>query len=227
MSGQDNDIDRTLRAVLSEGVILCVRLGSGQDVLGACRAGLAGGLRVLELTLTTPGALEAMSVLAREARDAKRHGPGEGPLVGGGTVLTAAQARAVKEAGGRFALSPVFDPEMMDEARRLGLLAIPGTATPAEILAAHRHGARAVKIFPAGALGGPAYLRAVRGPLPDVPLVPTSGPTAENLAGYLDAGAVAVGVGAEVFPPGFTPASAEAAARRVRAAIDAYRAGAA
>jgi len=114
----------------------------------------------------------------------------------------------------------VHDPEVVREAHRLGLLAVPGAATPTEILAAHGGGARLVKFFPSAALGGPAFIRAFRGPLPHIPLVPTSGPTAETLADYLDAGAVAVGVGPEVFPPGFTTAHVEAAARRIRHAAD-------
>ncbi len=121
--------------------------------------------------------------------------------------------------------SPIFDPEVVDEAHRLGLLAVPGTATPTEILAAHRHGARLVKVFPSGALGGPDFVRAVRGPLPDVPLVPTSGPTAETLGDYLAAGAAAVGVGAEIFPAGLDPREIEAAACRVRAAFESARLG--
>ena len=207
------DIARTLATILEDRVILCVRLGAGADLPGACRAAARGGLRVLELTLTSPGALEAMAELSREPD----------LMVGGGTVLTPADVMSVVAAGGRFALSPVFDPEVVDEAHAHGLLAVPGAATPAEILAAHRHGARLVKVFPSGPLGGPAYLRAVRGPLPDVPLVPTSGPTADTVADYLAAGAVAVGVGGEVFPPGWTMDSVEAAARRVRRAMDAAR----
>jgi len=175
-------IERTRDAILEEGVVLCVRLGEGAPLLDVCRAAVKGGLRVLEMTLTTPGALDAIRVLAREG----------GSLVGGGTVLTRDEARAVADASGRFAFSPVFDPDVVDEAHRLGLLAVPGTATPTEILAAHRSGARLVKVFPAGALGGPAYLRAVRGPLPNVPLLPTSGPASESFAAYLAAGAVAV-----------------------------------
>jgi 2-dehydro-3-deoxyphosphogluconate aldolase/(4S)-4-hydroxy-2-oxoglutarate aldolase len=80
-----------------------------------------------------------------------------------------------------------------------------------------------VKVFPSATLGGPQFLRFVRGPLPQLRLLPTSGPTSENIADYMDAGAVAVGVGGEVFPPGFTPASVETAARRVRRAMDAWR----
>jgi len=206
-------IDRTVRDVLADGVFLCVRLGAGSPLVDACRAAIRGGLSVLEITLTTPGALEAMAALARDG----------GVVVGGGTVLTRDDARAVADAGGRFALSPVFDPDVVDEAHRLGLLAVPGTATATEILAAHRHGARLVKVFPAAALGGLAYLRAIRGPLPNIPLVPTNGITAETIRDYVDAGAVAVGVGGEVFPEGFTLTHVEDAARRIRRAMDAAR----
>jgi len=206
-------VEKTLRDVLADGVFLCVRLGADTPLIEACRAAVRGGLSLLEITLTTPGALRAIETMAKE----------EGVIAGGGTVLTPEDARRVADAGGRFALSPVFDPGVVDEAHRLGLLAVPGTSTPTEILAAHRHGARLVKVFPAAALGGPAYLRAVRGPLPDVPLVPTNGIVAETIADYLQAGAVAVGVGGDVFPPGFTLDHVEKAAGRIRSAMNAAR----
>ncbi len=206
-------IERTAREVLADGVFLCVRLGSGVPLVEACRAAVRGGLSLLEITLTTPGAFRAIETMAKE----------DGVIAGGGTVLTPEDARRVAEAGGRFALSPVFDPGVVDEAHRLGLLAVPGTSTPTEILTAHRHGARLVKVFPAAALGGAAYIRAVRGPLPDIPLVPTNGITAETIADYVAAGAVAVGVGGEVFPPNFTLDHVEAASRRIRLAMDAAR----
>jgi 2-dehydro-3-deoxyphosphogluconate aldolase/(4S)-4-hydroxy-2-oxoglutarate aldolase len=206
-------IERTRNEVLAEGVILCIRMGADDPVLEACRAALDGGLRVLEITLTTPGALKIISELSTDER----------AIVGGGTVLTPDDVRAVSIAGGRFVLSPAFHPQVVDEAHLHGLLAIPGTATPSEILAAYRHGAMAIKVFPCGQLGGPAYLKSVSGPFPDMPLVPTSGPNAENLAEYFEAGAVAVGVGADVVPPGFTLESVEKAARRVKEAIDRAR----
>jgi 2-dehydro-3-deoxyphosphogluconate aldolase/(4S)-4-hydroxy-2-oxoglutarate aldolase len=206
-------IERTVRDVLADGVFLCVRLGTGMPLVDACRAAVRGGLSVLEITLTTPGALEAIAILARD----------NGVVAGGGTVLTRDDARAVADAGGRFALSPAFDPEVIDEAHRFGLLAVPGTATATEILAAHRYGARLVKVFPAAALGGPAYLRAIRGPLPNIPLVPTNGITTDTIGDYVAAGAVAVGVGGEVFPEGFTLEHVENAARRIRRAMDAAR----
>jgi 2-dehydro-3-deoxyphosphogluconate aldolase/(4S)-4-hydroxy-2-oxoglutarate aldolase len=204
----------TLTSLLSEGAVLAVRLGPGENLPGACLAAARGGIGALEITLTTPGALGAIEALAKES----------GVLAGGGTVLTAEDVRNVARAGGRFALSPVFDPEAADEARRANLLYIPGAATPTEILRAHRDGAPVVKFFPSAALGGPAFIRAFRGPFPGIPILPTSGPTAENLASYFDAGAVAVGVGgAEFFPPGWTAASVEAAARKVRQALSRVR----
>ncbi len=206
-------IERAVRDVLADGVFLCVRLPQGVDVVAACRAALRGGLKMLEITLTTPGALDAIATLARD----------EDAIVGGGTVLTTADVRAVADAGGRFALSPVFDADVVAESHRLGLLAVPGASTSTEILAAHRAGARMVKVFPAAALGGAAYVRAIRGPLPDIPLVPTNGITSETIHEYVAAGAVAVGVGGEVFPGGFTLQHVENAARRIRLAMDAAR----
>lgn len=207
---------KTMEDVRREGAVLAVRLKAGEDLIGACRAATRGGVRVLEITLTTPGALEAIALLSREP----------GIIAGAGTVLTADDARAVARAGGRFALSPVFDPGAMEEARHLDLLGIPGAGSATEILAAYRHGAPVVKVFPSAAIGGPAFLRAVRGPLPQIPLLPTSGPTAETLAAYFEAGAFAVGIGGpEFFPPGWTPVSIEAAARRVRQALDTRTSG--
>ncbi len=207
-------IQETLDRILKEGVIVAVRLGPGAPVLNICEALAAGGLSVLELTLTTPGALDAIAVLSTD----------KNLVVGAGTVLSREDVRNVADVGGRFTFSPVFDPDVLDEAKEHGLLAVPGTSTPTEILTAHRYGARLVKVFPAGALGGPAYLRVVRGPLPNIPLIPTSGPTADSLADYVGAGAVAVGVGGvELFAEGFTVSTVKAAARRIREAMDALK----
>ena len=166
----------------------------------------------MEVTLTTPGALDAIAALADEPEC----------IVGAGTVLTAAEARDVAAAGGRFAMSPVVDPPVIAATHTAGLLAVPGAGTATEILTAHRAEARMVKVFPSGALGGPEFLRKIRGPLPGIQLVPTSGPTADTLGDYVAAGAVAVGVGAEVLADP-TPDAVEAAARRVRQAMDAAR----
>jgi 2-dehydro-3-deoxyphosphogluconate aldolase/(4S)-4-hydroxy-2-oxoglutarate aldolase len=207
-------IDHTVRDVLADGVFLCVRLGADTPLIEACSAAVRGGLKLLEITLTTPGAIDAIAHFAKSGA----------AIAGGGTVLTVDDVRAVARVGGRFVLSPVFDAEVVDEAHRLGLLAVPGTSTPTEILAAHRHGARLVKVFPAACLGGAAYIRAVRGPLPGIPLVPTNGITADTIVEYVEAGAVAVGVGAEVFSKDFTVDHIEDAARRTRHAMDSARA---
>jgi 2-dehydro-3-deoxyphosphogluconate aldolase/(4S)-4-hydroxy-2-oxoglutarate aldolase len=212
----DPGVLQTRDVFLEDGVVLCVRLSQQAGIVDACRAAGRGGLKILEVTLTTPGALEIIKTLSED----------EDLVVGAGTVLSPEDVGPVADAGGRFALSPVFDPEVVDEAHRIGLLAVPGAATPREILTAHRHGATIVKVFPAAALGGPNFLRAVRGPLPDIPLMPTSGPSAETIGDYLAAGAVAVGVGREVFTPEFTLESVEKASRRLRRAMDEARKGA-
>ena len=191
-----------------------LRTAHAESARPAMDAAVRGGFRIIEFTLTTPGALEAIRELAAEG----------GAVVGAGTVLTVEDARAVAAAGGLFAMSPVLDPVVVEETHRLGLLAVPGAGSATEILAAHRTGARLVKVFPAGPLGGPGFLRKIRGPLPDIPLVPTSGPSIATFADYVAAGAVAVGVGSEVFTPGFTLDSVEAAARRTREAWDTARA---
>ena len=207
-------IENTVRDVLADGVFLCVRLGADTPLIEACSAAVRGGLKLLEITLTTPGAIDAIAHFAN----------GGEAIAGGGTVLTVDDVRAVAHAGGRFVLSPVFDAEVVSEAHRLGLLAVPGTSTPTEILAAHRHGARLIKVFPAACLGGAAYIRAIRGPLPGIPLVPTNGITADTIVEYVEAGAVAVGVGGDVFSKEFTMDHIEEAARRVRHAMDSARA---
>ena len=212
MDGSLSQVERTEREILVDGAILCVRLGERVSVVEACRTAAKGGLKVLEITLTTPGALDAISSLSDDEL-----------TVGAGTVLTVEDVCDVAGAGGKFAMSPVFDPEVVDEAGRQGILAIPGATTPTEILSACRHGARLIKVFPSGPLGGPDYLRAILGPLPDASLVPTSGPTAETVGDYFSAGAVALGVGKEVFHDGFNLESVEMAARRVRSAIDSWR----
>ncbi len=206
-------IARTRDEVLRNGVFLCLRFAEADRTVEAARAAARGGLRVLEITLTTPGALEAIAELSRD----------DGLIVGAGTVLDPGSALAVAQAGGRFAMSPVLQPEVIRVAHQHGLLAVPGAGTATEILIAHRAGADLVKVFPVGALGGPGLLKALGGPLPGIPLVPTSGPTAANLAEYVAAGAVAVGIGSEVFPEGFEIEDVEPAARRVREAMDRAR----
>jgi 2-dehydro-3-deoxyphosphogluconate aldolase / (4S)-4-hydroxy-2-oxoglutarate aldolase len=207
-----SSIERTLRRILDEAVIVAVRLGEADPLIDVCQALTRGGLIVLEITLTTPGALRAIEALTGD----------NNLIVGGGTVLSPDDVRRVAGAGGRFVLSPVTNDAVIAEAHKHGLVAVPGSATPNEILRAYQSGADLVKVFPSGPLGGPDYLKRIRGPLPGIPLVPTNGPTAADLADYFAVGAVAVGVGGEeLFAPGFTPDTVERAARRIRDAVDA------
>lgn len=154
----------------------------------AMQAAIRAGFRVVEVTLTTPGALELVSDLARDRE----------LWVGVGTVLRAADAIAAVRAGARFLVSPVVDEAVIAQALELGVAVLPGTHTPTEMLRAHRAGAPLVKLFPAPA-GGPAYVRSCLGPLPFLRIVPTNGVDAENIASWLEAGAWAVGLVASLF----------------------------
>lgn len=185
-------IDRTLEAIGASPVVVCIRQGDAESALWAARAALEGGLRVIEVTLTTPGALEVIAALAADER----------AVPGAGTVLEPADAERVARAGGRFVLSPVADPAVVEAAHRGGLLAVPGASTPGEIVTAWRTGARLVKVFPVGSLGGPDFIRAVRGPLPDIPLLPTNGVGLDRVDDYFEAGVFAIGVGREIFAAG-------------------------
>ena len=146
-----------------------------------------GGVRAFEVTLDSPGAVDAIKALVAS------HGP-RGLLVGAGTVLDVAAAFAAARAGAAFLVSPHTDPAVIAWAVGHGVPVVPGAATPTEILTAWRAGATAVKVFPASALG-PAFVREVRGPLGEVPLVATGGITPDTGPAFIDAGAVAVGVG--------------------------------
>lgn len=179
---------------------------------GALEAAIRGGFRALEITLSTPGAVEIIADLSRDDR----------LLIGAGTVLTVEQARAVSQAGARFLVSPVLDIEVVAEATRLGRVMIPGCATPTELWKAHRAGAALQKLFPSPA-GGPTWLRAVMAPMPFLRVIPTNGVEVENAAEWLSAGAFAVGCVRSLFPADLLAARAwddiEGRARSLLAAV--------
>lgn len=154
----------------------------------AMDAAVRGGFRVIEFTLTIPGALELVREFSQQ----------DGLVVGAGTVLTPDEARAAVEAGASFIVSPVVDEAVIAEAGRLGVAAMPGCSTPTEMLKAHRAGAQLQKLFPAPG-AGPAWVKQTLGPLPFLRIVPTSGVTVENAAAYLRAGSFAVGFVASLF----------------------------
>ncbi|MCG2679909.1 MAG: bifunctional 4-hydroxy-2-oxoglutarate aldolase/2-dehydro-3-deoxy-phosphogluconate aldolase [Kiritimatiellae bacterium] len=175
-----------LSLITESGLIVIMRADKPRGLLEAGRALVKGGIRALEVTVTTPKALELIRQLADELR--------EKALVGVGSVLDAETARAAILSGAEFLVCPIINQEVIAMANRYGKVVIPGAFTPTEIVAAQTAGADLIKVFPAEVLG-PQYVKAVKAPLPQVQLVPTGGITLENIGAYLKAGATALGVG--------------------------------
>ncbi|MBI1902847.1 MAG: bifunctional 4-hydroxy-2-oxoglutarate aldolase/2-dehydro-3-deoxy-phosphogluconate aldolase [Planctomycetia bacterium] len=180
-------LDRLLRC----GIVAIVRAGRGELLVDAAEALLSGGIDVIEITFTVPKAQRVLEQVADRL--------GDKVLLGAGTVLDAATARAAMLAGAEFFVSPAVNLDVIRLARRYGKLVLPGAFTPTEILTAWEAGADLVKVFPCDTLG-PAYLQAVAAPLPQVPLVPTGGITLDNAAAFLQAGACALGIGGSLVP---------------------------
>lgn len=176
------------QALLRSRLFGVIRAEDAEAARWAAEAAVAGGLELVEVTLTTPGALQAIEQLSEASC-----------LVGVGTVLDADQAREAVRAGARFVVSPHADPAIVTLCREAGVWVAQGAATPTEMIRAHGLGADCVKVFPAEALGGPRFIRLVRDPLPFLSLMPTGGVDAGNLKAYLDAGASAVGVSTALF----------------------------
>lgn len=189
-----------------------LRTGHEAAAAPAMQAAVDAGFRIVEFTLTTPGALERIEEFSRRP----------GLIVGAGTVLTTREAREAVERGARFLVSPVVDEAVIEEALARDTPMIPGAHTPTELLRARRAGAPMQKLFPAPGTG-PEFVRACLGPLPDLRIVPTSGVDAENAAAYLEAGAWAVGFVGPLFDPELVRrgnfAAIEQRARRLLTAI--------
>ncbi len=186
---QPHDRIDHLAALSGAGVIAVLRCASAQQAVRAVEALHAGGVTGIEITFSTPGAAEAIDALARRY--------GDELYLGAGTVLTEDQARSSVDAGARFLVSPGTDPELAPTMLATGAAVYLGSLTPSEVMQAIRLGAHAIKIFPAS-LGGPDYLRALRGPFPHTPLMPTGGVRFDNVGAWLAAGAVAVGAGGDL-----------------------------
>ena len=182
----------TVRRIEASGVVAVIRLQDGSRLRAVVDALAAGGIIALEVTMTVPRAIELIGEIAPALPD--------GFLVGAGTVVDPDTARAAVQAGARFIVGPVFRPAVIEAARAAGAAAMPGCFSPTEILAAWEAGADVVKVFPATALG-PAYFKDLRGPLPQVRLMPTGGVTIENAGEWIKAGAVAIGVGGALVDP--------------------------
>ncbi|MET7686780.1 bifunctional 4-hydroxy-2-oxoglutarate aldolase/2-dehydro-3-deoxy-phosphogluconate aldolase [Streptomyces sp. NPDC005483] len=167
-------------------VMAILRSADASGLPAVARALASGGVTCLEITLTTAGALDALAAVRAEL--------GPDVAVGAGTVITGDQARDALAAGAEFLVAPVVDTAVVRDAADRGIPCYPGAWTPSEVSQAWQSGAAAVKLFPAGT-GGPAHLRQLRAPLPDIPLVAVGGVTIDQAREYLDAGACAVGIG--------------------------------
>jgi 2-dehydro-3-deoxyphosphogluconate aldolase/(4S)-4-hydroxy-2-oxoglutarate aldolase len=169
-----------------ERIVAVIRLEDARKLRAVVDALAAGGVRVFEVTMTVPGAIGMIEMLSR--------GLGGDVLIGAGTVTDGGTARLAIDAGASFVVSPVFRREVIDACQNSGVAAMPGCFTPTEILDAWDAGADIVKVFPATSLG-PAFIKDVRAPLPQLKLMPTGGVSIDNAVEWLRAGAVAVGVG--------------------------------
>ncbi len=184
------DKQQVLARIRDVGVVPVIRAESADEAARAVEAIRAGGVNVLEITMTVPGAVRLIEEVARLV--------GDEAVVGAGTVLDAETARACILAGARFVVSPALDLGTIACCRRYSVAVLPGALTPTEVLAAWQAGADFVKVFPAGAVGGASYIKALKGPLPQVELVPTGGVSLETAAAFIKAGASALGVGADL-----------------------------
>ena len=175
------------------GIVPVLRARSEREGHALVEALAAGGITVMEVTMTVPGAIDLLRSLRKEY--------GDHLLLGSGTVTTAEQAAATIEAGAEFVVSPSLHPEVVRITREMGKVSVPGALTPTEAITAARAGADYVKIFPCSAVGGPSYLKALLAPFPELRLIPTGGVRLEIAAEFLEAGARALGVGTDLVNP--------------------------
>jgi len=173
-----------LSQILEHKIIAIIRGANPSDVIHIAEALYAGGIRLLEVTMNSAEPLHVIRQVAAHF--------GDKMTIGAGTVLDPEILKEAVDAGAQFILSPVMDIEVIRAARNLGVVSIPGAYTATEIFTAFRSGADIIKVFPAGS---PAYLKDLRGPLPQIPLMPTGGVTLENIADFHKAGAVGFGIG--------------------------------
>jgi 2-dehydro-3-deoxyphosphogluconate aldolase/(4S)-4-hydroxy-2-oxoglutarate aldolase len=183
-------IEDVIRRIEEVGIIPVVRAATVEEATRAVEAICAGGIPVIEITMTVPNAISVIREVVQ------KHG--DKVLIGAGTVITAEQAESCIRAGAEFLVSPGLSLPVLSVARVSEKLAIPGALTPTELMSAHDHGARLVKIFPCGNVGGPKYLKSLKAPFPHASLIPTGGVNAANAAEFIAAGAFALGVGADL-----------------------------
>jgi 2-dehydro-3-deoxyphosphogluconate aldolase/(4S)-4-hydroxy-2-oxoglutarate aldolase len=185
-----SDKAAVIQKIRGIGIIPVVRAQSADEAMKAIDAIREGGIPILEITMTVPGAVAVIEEVS------KRYG--SEALVGAGTVLDGETARACILAGARFVVSPSLNLETIEVCRRNGIAVMPGALTPTEVVQAWSAGADFVKVFPAGAVGGASYIKSLKAPLPQIELVPTGGVSLKTAADFIKAGASALGVGADL-----------------------------
>ena len=179
-----------VRAIIEKvGIVPVIRASSAEEARFAADCVRKGGVPIVEITMTVPGALDLIRELVKTMPEI---------LVGAGTVRSEEALRKCAAAGAQFLVTPGFNAPTVAAAHELDLLIMAGALTPSEIMEASASGADFVKVFPCGSIGGPKYIQALRGPFPEIPLVPTGGVTLETAADYIRAGAAALGVGGEM-----------------------------
>lgn len=178
-----------LHQVLHSGIVAIIRANSGEQLVQVARALYEGGVNVIEVTFTVPNAVEVLAAVKRDL--------GKQILLGAGTVLDPETARTAILAGAEFLVSPIVNLDVIRLGLRYDKLVMPGAYTPTEVLSAWEAGADVVKLFPAD-IGGPAYLKALKGPLPQVRILPTGGVNLQTLPDFFKAGACAVGLGSSL-----------------------------
>jgi 2-dehydro-3-deoxyphosphogluconate aldolase/(4S)-4-hydroxy-2-oxoglutarate aldolase len=181
---------KIMNRLMSEGLIPVIRVAGASEAMAVANAIKAGGVSLIEITMSVTGAIGVIEELSNLHKDEI--------IMGAGTVLDPETARAALLAGAQFIVSPTINLDVIQLCHRYSAVVIPGALTPTEILTAWEAGADMVKVFPAGQLGGPSYLEALRGPLPQILLVPTGGVNLKNAGDFIQAGAAAIGVGGEL-----------------------------
>jgi 2-dehydro-3-deoxyphosphogluconate aldolase/(4S)-4-hydroxy-2-oxoglutarate aldolase len=181
--------EQVLQQITSTGVVAVIRMKDRERLKKVIEAVHAGGVTSIEITMTVPGAIEVIRSLAASTPS--------GVLIGAGTVTDAATATAAIDAGARFIVGPVFHPGVVAVCKQRDTAVMPGCFSPTEIFAAWSAGADIVKVFPATSLG-PKYFKDLHGPFPDIRLMPTGGVTIDNVGEWIQAGAVAVGIGSDL-----------------------------
>ena len=183
----------TVRARIEEiGIVPAIRLSSAEDALFAVDAVSESGIPIAEVTMTTPGAVELISRLARDRPEL---------IIGGGTIVDIQMAQRCLEAGAKFLTSPGLDMHVVEFAVKHNVVVFPGAMTPSEIMAAAKAGADFVKVFTCSLLGGPNCIRALKSPFPHIRLIASGGVTQTNTADFILAGAAAVGIGRDLINP--------------------------